>query len=88
MTRLEKIRDQGALQLSDAPLIDEASECCQKSYKEGFNAASAEYEKIISELENTLQKIGSRELESWGAMYEDMAEQALSKLKEFRGKDE
>ena len=56
-----------------------------KDYTSGFDSASAEYEKIIKELEDTLQKIGGRELESWGAMYEDMAKQALSKLKEFRG---
>jgi len=68
-----------------------------ETYKEGFDAASAEYEKIIAELEGALDSIIEIDLithkmhpeyEGQFSEYADRAKEALQKLKEFKNTKE
>ena len=91
MNRLDKLKKE----LKD-PSLHFRHECegfrcgAHKSWEEGFDAASAEYEKIIAELEAALDKIGHDtkiNCDADDAENEcfDVAQVALQKLKEFRG---
>lgn len=86
MTRLEKLRDQEANK--------HGTEFRKREiYKDGFNTASAEYEKIIKELEDAL-RFAAMPITSESPTTESLLEsfrndterikQALQKLKEFR----
>lgn len=89
MTRLEKLRDQEANK--------HRTEIRKREiYKDGFNTASAEYEKIIKELEDAL-RFAAMPITSESPTTESLLEsfrndterikQALQKLKDFRGEE-
>ena len=94
MNRLDKLKKE----LKD-PSLHFRHECegfrcgAHKSWEEGFDAASAEYEKIIAELEGVMIELEKyvHGFSSHEAHHElccqvpTLATEALQKLKEFRG---
>lgn len=84
MNRLDKLKKE----LKD-PSLHFRHECegfrcgAHKSWEEGFDAASAEYEKIIAELENDMDKILAEVGTS--TLTNKIVIGMIKKLKEFRG---
>lgn len=106
MNRLDKLKEELATKIAD----DYIKQLGRKNYydfntlydytyfcaEDGFDAASAEYEKIIAELEGALESIIEIDLithkmhpeyEGQFSEYADIAKEALQKLKEFRGRE-
>jgi len=84
MNRLEKLKNEMADHLHKTmPLHGSIGYTASKAFRDGFDAASAEYENIIAELEGALKDIYA------DGSYKDIASvfagNALQKLKEFRG---
>lgn len=73
MNRLEKLKLEMADQI---PKV-----CCDIAFKFGWDGASAEYEKIIAELEGALEYYS---IECTWNENRDVAAEALQKLKEFK----
>lgn len=90
MNRLEKLKNSLAeeLSLEDDYACDSSTPC-----KKCFDAASAEYEKIIAELERALEEIGieqkfyikTKDYFSEVVRLNLTAREALQNLKDFRG---
>ena len=91
MNRLEKLKNEMADHLHKTmPLHGSIGYTASKAFRDGFETASAEYEKIIAEIEGALDKIGHDtkiNCDADDAENEcfDVAQVALQKLKEFRG---
>jgi len=92
MNRLEKLKNEMTLKVVPSISGWASYDYEQRRLKfiEGFDVASAEYEKIIAELEGALERIGhdtSVNCDAENAKNEcfDVAQVALQKLKEFRG---
>lgn len=96
MNRLEKLQSELAeAWIENTGLTEPKNENSIRiiSFKAGFNSASAEYEKIIAELEGALDSIVEIDLathkrhpeyEGQFSRYADKAREALQKLKDFR----
>lgn len=94
MNRLDKLKEELATKIAD----DYIEQLGRKNYydfstlydytyfcaEDGFDAASAEYEKIIAELEKKLKEIRWSWENDAGRNCDNLAHEALQKLKEFR----
>lgn len=87
MNRLEKLKKEKWLLFSEG-LKHFENASFESVYGNGWSAASAEYEKIIAELEAALKDCKINAMNDRGEVYVALypkAEKALEKLKNFRG---